>query len=1106
MPINSGNIILNTYNINHTLSGTCGGYINQLSVSGGTSPYSILWSGMTTYSANTFAIYNLCENTYLATLTDISGNTGSTSFVISGLTEPTLDAKLSDNSCIADTNKTCTLEVVSAKTLSEYYRYELRKDGTLIDTYYGTSADTSYSFSGLYNAMYTVTMVENIPTIDNAEYTEGCTGFDYYSGPSYSGWGITTLFNKWTNFVPWARHAISFQAGWGPAWSGTRYVDSGLALDGSILYDDPKVWLYTGDSADRLTDTGTWYLGVASTPMKEGGQVGPVVGNAATDIGKFYYNTHINKFVMRWPTVPPFATLGWVTINPTVNYGTGGNPIASNCTGTTNGISNRDVTSNDRTVSSAGTIVLASSILGGTKRKFYSMQNNSQASGMISACPYNSYEWEVTLNSVSGDNDTIAVVLHSFRDTIGQYGPIGVRHNLSLVMNTTHGRATISNNSQSSAYAFNKTTQLIPRNCNGGCLTGSTDYGVTTILARSGTTTAIPSGVNWSTLQGIRLKITRNNNKFKIEFTDPLDGSIGDARPYNALYDINFDILDSTTWSGNSGTAPNWTDNNSLLKFNTPGRIGFWQSSQPGTSWYHMKFNSNLSGPSTTTTITATTGTTLNTLTSKNCNKYLHCNSAVPTVRPNVNVQMQTYPTPTITNVGLTTPSTRLTTTEGNLPTLPVYNITTQKTTNVTFYFGGDNSEMLFGNTYPKFRVYPYIFETEEVATAPDYEAIIDTLPTITQSKTGNKVFFGITPLHLSGLSTDTSWEFIVRPSFLTKDKLSYGENWIDSALYPPSKKINYNTDYYMVIVKNPPVPTLTLNSFSNKAYKPSLRIVNELITLAPTGDTYSSWTHTYTFDSRPTSEPAVTANGVMLTNGASGGTHDGEAGRSGDYLWVPQARTVRFHRQTVRNGDKMQYMFDAAGGSYTQFLTIPATVSTSSESTFFQSDGFYFINLDKQSSGGVGIALNGMLLYNDKDYKKVGDKRIQLLRDTSTYKTSDKIALFYRTIYDIISHTNIKNPTIPVTYFKTTSLIEKIVVRLFNANGDKIQETIKELSIDTIGLINVDFTLKTPTPNTYYYDVLIRREYPLINGETITTESQTDRVSFVISADVFYS
>ena len=150
---------------------------------------------------------------------------------------------------------------------------------------------------------------------------------------------------------------------------------------------------------------------------------------------------------------------------------------------------------------------------------------------------------------------------------------------------------------------------------------------------------------------------------------------------------------------------------------------------------------------------------------------------------------MQTYPSPTITTVGLATPNTKLTTVEGNLPALPVYNITTQKLTTMTFYFGGDNSEMLFGNMYAKFRVYPYIFETEEVATAPDYEGLIDTLPSISESKTGNKLFVGVAPLHLSGLSTDTSWEFIVKPSFLTKDKLTYGENWIDSALFPPSKK-----------------------------------------------------------------------------------------------------------------------------------------------------------------------------------------------------------------------------------------------------------------------------------------------------------------------------
>ena len=40
---------------------------------------------------------------------------------------------------------------------------------------------------------------------------------------------------------------------------------------------------------------------------------------------------------------------------------------------------------------------------------------------------------------------------------------------------------------------------------------------------------------------------------------------------------------------------------------------------------------------------------------------------------------------------------------------------------------------MAFENLYPKFRVYPYIFETEEVAPLADYEAIFDTMPALSR-------------------------------------------------------------------------------------------------------------------------------------------------------------------------------------------------------------------------------------------------------------------------------------------------------------------------------------------------------------------------------------
>ena len=219
MPTNSGNIIFSQYSLRNTISGTCSGYINELAVSGGTSPYSVSWSGsVNSYTANTFGVYNLCEGIYTGTITDIRGNTGSTTFTVSGLVKPTMEVSLSDNSCVTDTNKKCIISVTTATTLGENFRYELRKSDKLIDVYYGTSADTSYNFTNLDNGIYSVTMVENRPTVDNVEYSSGCTEFDYNSGLTYSGWSMTDVHAKWGAFVPFASYTLFFSAGWGPNW------------------------------------------------------------------------------------------------------------------------------------------------------------------------------------------------------------------------------------------------------------------------------------------------------------------------------------------------------------------------------------------------------------------------------------------------------------------------------------------------------------------------------------------------------------------------------------------------------------------------------------------------------------------------------------------------------------------------------------------------------------------------------------------------------------------------------------------------------------------------------------------------------------------------
>ena len=66
--------------------------------------------------------------------------------------------------------------------------------------------------------------------------------------------------------------------------------------------------------------------------------------------------------------------------------------------------------------------------------------------------------------------------------------------------------------------------------------------------------------------------------------------------------------------------------------------------------------------------------------------------------------------------------------------------------------------------------------------------------------------------------------------------------------------------------------------------------------------------------------------------------------------------------------------------------------------------------------------------------------------------------------------------------------------------------ETKEDIKATFIGSVERTVTLNPPEPGTYYYDVRIKRFYPLFNGEKVITEKVTDLVRFNISRDVFYS
>jgi len=1132
--------------LTHTLDGKCHGSILQTNVTGGTAPYTVSWSGVSDFSATTFDIINLCPGLYTATIRDSIRFTGSTSLRISGLTAPTVTGTLSNDSCITDPNSLGTISITTATTETAAYRYELRKDNKLIDTHYGTTADTRHDFTDIKNGMYTVSVIENRPTtVTTRPSNTGCTYTSFSDSGQYSGLSVSNIFANWERYVPRAYGHIGFMSGLGPnPGPGTVYFTSGLAPDGTMLTTNPYVWFYTGTTASRKTDsTKNWYLGASAFTSDEGGDYGPGYSfNATTDSGYFYYNTFTEKFLIWSPTIGGASR--WVTFDPRRDYGAYGNPVASSAlTSTTYGLSVASLTSSDYTVNSGGNVQVATSVVTGDVNKLYygATANNGNYTGMLSLCSYNNYTWESTFRANS-DNDTLGFILSSFRDDEGYYGPSGVTHELAMYFNcASTPNITIRNNGPSSAYGFNKTNTLGVRNCNKlQCTTSGTEYGKTTILQNTGS--QIPfSGTAWNTQGSIRVKVVRHGEFgefFNIQFTDTMGAAFGGgirkgngvANPYNSNYNIAFNLLDKSTWSGNTESVVEWAGEYDLCKYLGSRRIGYTQSSQPNLGFYHIQFSGSPvmeyveapicgsdDGPTHTIEITATTGTTLNLQESKPCNAYYSCNKGVPKIKPRVSAVYQNMPRPTITVNGLTKPTVRVTSTVGNQPQLPVYNISEVDEQTVEFYFGGDNQEMTFDNSFAKFSIYPYVFQNEELSTKPDYEAFFDDLPNYIDRSTKGRVFSAQTNIPLSSLSTNIAWEYVVRPSYLYKQKTMVAKNttinndvWVDTANYPPSTKISAKKDLYMVVVQNPPTPNLEMQNFTyDNKVGAQLTTQRDEVVLIPdtTATTYSSFNYGVQLNAPKIGDPFVSVNGLAVTrigavSGSSAQPYD-ERTSYGDYYVMGNA--IIFNTQTVEKGDVIQVVFDAKGNTKNQSILVPGVISTSSASTIFSANGYYYINLETPALGMVSIALNGAILINEQDYRKVDEGRLQLLRP-SDYTENDVIVLFYNTIYTVVGFTTQKNPQIPISYQKNKLIEEELIVRLFNSDGNIVTETKEDIKATFIGGVERTVTLNPPEPGTYYYDVRIKRFYPLFNGEKVITEKVTDLVQFRISRDVFYS
>lgn len=658
------------------------------------------------------------------------------------------------------------------------------------------------------------------------------------------------------------------------------------------------------------------------------------------------------------------------------------------------------------------------------------------------------------------------------------------------------------------------------------------------------------------TTQGIvKVRVTRTGSmgqQFKIQMSDTMglrgvfENSVkvlGNENLFNPNYEINFDLNNRTTWSGSTVSTPEWiTGTNDLQRFLGGGRVGYMVRGHfgivyglglSGTSANYVVQNDGTQLISDTSAITLTQGVQYTTSESrgyktllevegnnnikesKQCDYYPTCNSnlTIPNIRPSVSASIQSFIEPKVVLEGVNKIS-------NNVENLTIINLSayTGNTPIITANTSGNTSDLLLGKSYLKLEVYPYDYQKDKFGIKPIYSYLFNTMNEVSSPQARKKgvAQSATTTISLSGLPTANTSEYIIKPSFIFKDKSTKSPVWVDNSDTIGGAEFNSNTDYYMVLVEPPTKPTLrnTNISFANNNSSVRLATKNKTVSGVPdfsglqSAFTYSALTLPFT----PISNVQVIVNGLTMkvsTSSVNTYSNNLDAFDSGDYYM--NENMVVFGPRTVQNGDIVQVIFPTKANRsfYNQSLTV-GTPGTTDTSEIYQDSANYFINLEYEALGGVSLILNGLILTENVDYKRVSPSKIQFLTYTKggtlDFSSSDVINMYYLTQYDVLGVSSVKNPEVTINVVKKLNTKEELRFIVYDGSGNIIQDDRKTFTMKEYGNIENKFTISVPEPGTYKYLVQNKRTYPLYNGSEISTEQETRYIEFSIDNQTFYS
>lgn len=639
-------LVYDSYSYKYGDYGLNNGTIFDINISGGTS-FSSQWFGPTdrfgsiglvsgfTNLSNTIKhpdLINLYPGIYSGYSYDnlLPSSSATTTIEILEREKLLLDASLYDDSCLIDESLFCTLRVNNFNHDVNNFVYNLyvNNGDVPIKTYSGSRGTEEYDFTGLTGSnTYKIEAYETDEIVYTYKNIVGCIDGNI---EIENGTDPVNIVNNWDKISLMSENNIPIYYYVNQT---LMFIKSGLNNDGTITNSDPNSWFYTGtpETSNVWFKEGSsavnYFLGSSgktnfvnvgimspNQTMVEGMNIGPKIDNLVAPFStttnattsdfyelvrnygyRFYYNTDIKKFLILLPTHGTSSGgyhCNWCTYDPRNDYSSSGNPttsivLTSGDQWWVSGLTNTQYTISGET----NTVVRATDKLPGNNMVVGRLNTNI-LSGFVSGCGYSNYKHEVTIGSeLSGDNDILGIILASFRDDAGIYGPTGVTHNITLSLspsgniyeNVKEG-CTIHHNFGTTAYGF----------------TGNTDnviiYSTNVPFSMGNTTTS------WDAQGNIRLRITRedkeygsgNGEIFKIEMTNMLKlNGLGTSKPYSSSYTLSFDISDSTTWQ-NKGDNTNLNHGDqpkALMKFIGPQKYGYYSISQPNAYFFDITFS-----------------------------------------------------------------------------------------------------------------------------------------------------------------------------------------------------------------------------------------------------------------------------------------------------------------------------------------------------------------------------------------------------------------------------------------------------------------------------------------------------------------------------------